>query len=442
MMTRLPTIDEVHARFARGELTPEDLLRQCLTNIAIYEDRVHAWVMVEGDDALMIAKHANACLESNQAEFTRLPLQGIPIGVKDIVDVAGWPTKAGSKLRDTHRAERDATVVARLRSAGANLLGKTVTTEFACFDPPLTRNPWNLTHTPGGSSSGSAAAVAAGMCMAAIGSQTGGSILRPASFCGIVGFKPAFGSVPMEGVVPVSTTLDHLGPLTRCVADAKIMFAAMSGQVINEIKLPAIRFGLVREFFFEKSRPEAAELIERTIQSLATSLGSVRDINSPVPIAEMHRVHRMIMAVECATEHREALQAQRELFGPAVTSLIEEGLLVSDANYQSAKHQAREMQHAWERMFAEVDVLAMPTTSGPAPATLKTTGDPRWQSPWSLCGFPAITLPCGLSPEGMPLGLQLVSHANDTLLAIAAACDERLAFTHSPTFRSDSGLDA
>jgi Asp-tRNA(Asn)/Glu-tRNA(Gln) amidotransferase A subunit family amidase len=279
------------------------------------------------------------------------------------------------------------------------------------------------------------------MCLAAIGSQTGGSILRPAAFCGIVGFKPEFGSVPLTGVVPVSSTLDHLGPLTRCVDDAKRLFEVMSDQALPTINLPQIRFGLVREFFFEKARPAAADFIEAQVTRLASELGSLAVMPSPVAIADMHRVHRLIMAVECAQQHRTALQTQRELFGPAVTSLIEEGMQVSPSDYQAARLRAREYTQAWQTQFESVDVLAMPTTSGPAPATLKTTGDPRWQSPWSLCGFPAITLPCGLSPEGMPLGLQLVSHSNELLLAIAAAVEARLAFTYTPTFRFDSGLD-
>ena len=193
----LGTITSAAAALRRGETTPGELVEQCLARIACYEPQVKAWVSVDAEGARKTA----ALLHSEFLQgHDRGPLHGIPIGIKDLIDIEGWPTQAGSPLRREHRAECDAPLVARLRAAGAIILGKTVTTEFACFDPSPTRNPWNLTRTPGGSSSGSAAAVALGMCYGAVGSQTGGSIIRPASFCGVAGCKPTHGAVSLAGV--------------------------------------------------------------------------------------------------------------------------------------------------------------------------------------------------------------------------------------------------
>ena len=205
MISALPTISQAVEQIRGGSLTPLDLVEFCLDRIRRFEPQVRAWVRIDEAGA---RREAERLGELARAGTIVGPLHGIPVGIKDIIDVAGWPTLAGSRLRENHVATSDAPVVAALRAAGAILLGKTVTTEFACFDPPPTRNPWNLQHTPGGSSSGSAAAVSLGMCVAALGSQTGGSIIRPASFCGVVGLKPTIGAVPSDGVVPISQYLE------------------------------------------------------------------------------------------------------------------------------------------------------------------------------------------------------------------------------------------
>ncbi|MCS7304227.1 MAG: amidase [Thermoguttaceae bacterium] len=220
------TIAEAAGALRRGELSVPELVESCLERIRRYDHQVEAWVMVDEAGALQAARAAQQQLEQGQDQG---PLHGIPVGIKDIFDVAGWPTKAGSPLREGHRADQDALLVAALRRAGAILLGKTVTVEFACFDPPPTRNPWSptLSHTPGGSSSGSAAAVAMGMCLAALGTQTGGSLIRPAAYCGIAALKPTFGQLPLEGVVPVSWRLDHAGPMALCVEDLWLMYQVL-----------------------------------------------------------------------------------------------------------------------------------------------------------------------------------------------------------------------
>src|SRR5487761_1605570 len=213
--TLLAASQEIHA----GRLAPLTLVEQCLAAIERFEPQIHAWVLVDESAAREAARRAG---DEIAAGRYRGPLHGVPLGIKDIVDVAGWPTRAGSPLRAAHRADHDAAVVARLRAAGAIFLGETVPTEFASFDPPPTRNPFNPLRTPGGSSSGSAAAVATGMCLGALGSQTGGSITRPASYCGVAGCKPTYGRVSLSGIVPLSFHLDHPGPIAKTVADLAV----------------------------------------------------------------------------------------------------------------------------------------------------------------------------------------------------------------------------
>ncbi|MBI3836526.1 MAG: amidase, partial [Planctomycetia bacterium] len=217
---------EAAAAIRRGDSTPLELVADCCTRINRFDSQVHAWVVVDASAAFQAAERLTRELADG---WWRGPLHGIPLGIKDLVDVEGFPTRAGSPLTETAPARQDATVVARLRAAGAIILGKTVTTEFACFDPSPTRNSWNLANTPGGSSSGSAAALALSMCLGAIGSQTGGSITRPASYCGVAGCKPTFGRVSRSGVVPVSFHLDHVGPMARTAADCAVLLKAIAG---------------------------------------------------------------------------------------------------------------------------------------------------------------------------------------------------------------------
>src|SRR6476661_2462189 len=225
MLSEMPSIAKAGHDLREGTLRPSDLVEHCLKRIEQLESDVRAWVSVDVTGARREAKRLDALQDDGE---WLSPLHGIPIGIKDIIDVAGWPTKCSSPLREHHIAERDAAVVAFLKKSGAILLGKTVTTEWACFDPPPTRNPWNLERTPGGSSSGSAAAVATDMCMAALGTQTGGSIIRPAAFCGVTGLKPGFGELPLEGIAPLTLHIDHVGPIARRVSDLYVVWQALA----------------------------------------------------------------------------------------------------------------------------------------------------------------------------------------------------------------------
>ena len=251
-----------------GRLTPVDLLEICLERIDRLEDRVHAWVFVDAKGARTEAERLTA--EVRRGEHRGL-LHGIPIGIKDIFDVAHWPTAAGSRLWKDRIAGQDATVVRRLREAGAVFVGKTVTTQYASFDPPPTRNPWNLSRTPGGSSSGSAAALACGMCLGALGSQTGGSITRPASYCGIAGLKPTFGCVSTNGVVPLAASMDHVGAMARCVRDLAILFQTIADPKNSEETQPPRvppRLGRLRGIFENRADASVLRMMDEACDRL------------------------------------------------------------------------------------------------------------------------------------------------------------------------------
>ncbi|MCA9011651.1 MAG: amidase, partial [Planctomycetaceae bacterium] len=359
-------------------------------------------------------------------------LHGIPIGIKDIVDVAGTVTGAGSPLRmkSALPAARDASLVTALRRAGAIILGKTVTTQFACFDPPRTQNPHGAGRTPGGSSSGSAAAVAAGMIPAAIGSQTGGSITRPASYCGVCGMKPTFGTVSLDGVIPVAPSLDHPGPLARTVGDLRIMLQALSGitDVVSKISdVNQMKLGRLRGFFDDRVDPQLNESLNSTFDRLSSMGVVIMDLNVPDEFCGVLEHHRRIMAKELAAWHRERFHLHQDDYGPCVTTLIEEGLRTSDEDYAASKSHQRALTRAMAALFGgSFDALLTPAAPGPAPDAA-TTGDPCMNSPWSYTGLPTVSFPIGHTADGFPLAIQLAGpHQQDwQLLSVAEACEQR-----------------
>jgi aspartyl-tRNA(Asn)/glutamyl-tRNA(Gln) amidotransferase subunit A len=442
------TIVDAAAAYRRGSLTPLEVVGHCLAGIKRLEPAVAAWVSVDEAGALQAAE---LCTRELAAGKLRGPLHGIPIGVKDIVDVAGWPTRAGSTLTAAEAVAADATVVAKLRAAGAIILGKTVTTEFACFDPPPTKNPWNAAHTPGGSSSGSAAALAAGMCLGAIGSQTGGSINRPASYCGVAGFKPSFGRVSRAGVTPVSFHLDHVGSLARTATDCGLLLAAMAGPDALDpacserpvFELPderaswtperAPRLGVVRQYFFETADEETAAIVAAAIESFGEQGAKIVQLPLPEYFCEVHTMHRRIMACEAFDYHQAKFGFPRDGYGPQMRLLLEEGSKVSMSEYQMALRHRLAFRNAMQRCLADVDALLLPATPGPAPDTT-TTGDGRFNSPWSHAGVPSLSMPCGITAGGLPVALQLVGEAwgEEWLLQTAAWCEKKLRFHAVP----------
>ena len=338
----------------------------------------------------------------------RGPLHGIPIAVKDIFDVFDWPTAAGSKLWEHSVARQDCEVVRRLRCAGAIFLGKTVTTQYASFDPPVTRNPWNLEHTPGGSSSGSAAALAVGMCLGALGSQTGGSITRPASYCGVTGCKPTYGRVPLDGIVPLAWSMDHPGPLARCVQDLGLMLAVMGDSWRGSITANATppRLTCVHGLFHDMAEPSVQAAMEGITRALEAAGARLDEGALPAGFADVVSRHRVVMAVEAAHFHKLRLERHPDDYQPNIRKpLLEEGLACSATHYADTKAHQAALQEQTQAMLADGTILLTPAATGPAPDAA-TTGNPAFNSPWSYTGLPTVSLPTGQFVEGLPLAIQ------------------------------------
>jgi aspartyl-tRNA(Asn)/glutamyl-tRNA(Gln) amidotransferase subunit A len=452
-----PTSDETISGASRAiqsrERSCREALEACLARIDEDEARCRAWVSVDRVGALRRAAELDAELA---AGHWRGPLHGIPIGIKDIVNVAGWPTQAGAEwfaaewvalsqaagphpgpLPGGEGAEglalRDAPIVARLREAGAVFVGKTVTTQFASFDPPVTRNPWNPDRTPGGSSSGSAAAVAVGMCLGALGSQTGGSITRPASYCGVAGCKPTFGLVNSEGIVPLAPNMDHPGPIARTVRDLALLLDVIAGERQNELGVVAAldgsptappRLGRLGGIFDMLAGEEVRSSFTIALDRLSRAGAVVLSVPLPPSFAEVIARHRTIMAVEAAAWHESLLASHPNGYRPKIRSLMEEGFRTLAPEYvHCCEHQAR-LSREMLACFDHADVLVTPATPAPAPDT-STTGDPSFNSPWSYTGLPTVSFPVGLSRDGLPLAIQLIGKPNTepALFRAAAWCE-------------------
>ena len=438
------TIAEVAEQIRSREISCCAVVEACFSQIDLWEPGVSAWVSLDREGALTRARELDAELASGKY---RGPLHGIPIGIKDLMDVAGWPTAAGAPWLKNAIAERDATLVSRLRAAGGIILGKTVTTQFACFDPPVTRNPRNLERTPGGSSSGSAAAVAAKMCLGAIGSQTGGSITRPAAFCGVAGCKPTLGIVPLEGVYPLSKSLDHGGPIARSVGDLAILLSILvdaeraarwrhdakfgvgsDGGVVPFRSVGPPRIGRLRGMFQERAEPTAWKFFEGTLERLAAAGVIIEEVALPQTFSEVLRSHRVVLTRELGEHHRPFFNQHSHEYLSGIKGLIEEGLRVSNSEYAAAKAHQQALLPAVVAAMNEVDFLACPAAIGSAPPP-DTTGDPCFNAPWSYTGQPTISFPMGMAPDGLPLAIQLVGrpHEEPRLFGSALWCEQQLA---------------
>jgi aspartyl-tRNA(Asn)/glutamyl-tRNA(Gln) amidotransferase subunit A len=431
-------------------LSPAELLDSTLGRIERVEPRVLAWARICSEDARREARR----LTDLQAHGTILgPLHGIPVGVKDIYYTEGVETRCGSPIMAGFVPTEDATAVVRLRRAGAIVLGKTHTTEFACLDPSPTRNPWALDHTPGGSSSGSAGAVAARMCHGALGSQTSGSIIRPAAFCGIVGLKPTFGRVSRHGVHPLAWTLDHPGPMARTVSDAAVLLDVVAGPdpkdpatlstpepkhagALDDPKAQAetarrLRVGIPDRYFTEGLDPEAGRAFSAAVYGLGRLGCRVQQVRLPALFEAGMEAHELIFSVEVAAVHIETYRTRAHEYGPKLRALIETGLQVPGPTYVRAQQLRTVLIGAMRDLLDEVDMLATPATLGPAPEGLASTGSPVYNRPFSFIGFPSLGLPCGFTVKGLPLGLQLVGRPFDerTILSLAAAYEAEAPWT-------------
>jgi len=425
-------------------LSPVDLVDALLERIETVDGRVQAWALVDRDGARAAARQATD--EAARGVF-RGPLHGVPFGAKDIFYSAGLPTEAGSKVMASFVPDYDATAVGRLKAAGAILLGKLHTTEFATSDPAPTRNPWNLACTPGGSSSGSAAAVAAQMVPLALGSQTIGSNVRPASYCGLVGLKPTFGRISTRGVMPLSYTQDHVGLMARSVEDIAFALAVTAGHDPDDpsssrapvpdylaaiTRRRAPRIGLLREFF-ERTTAEVADVTAQAVNRLADAGASVEGAKLPPTFRAVPAAAYLITRSDTASIHAERFAQKADLYRPAIRSSIEMGMLIPGDLYVRALRIRRQFRRELKPLLDRYDVLLTPTTPAPAPEGMA-TGDPQFQVPWSLSGLPSVTVPCGLTTSRLPLGIQLVSgtFGEAALLATAAWCEDVLGHAQAP----------
>ncbi len=422
----LPTATEALAAMRSGKLRAAALFDQCVARMTLIE--AQAWVEIDADRL----HEAGSSIGARYAEYP-LGLSGVPIGVKDIIDVANWPTRGGSYLTSAMPADRDAPIVARLREAGAALLGKTVTCQFACFDPAPTKNPWNFGRTPGGSSAGSAAAVALGQCLIALGTQTGGSILRPASYCGVCGFKPAHDPQWLEGVLPVSSKLDHVGPLARCVTDLELAWRAITGAAPAAQEARTPRLGVLRDYFWEHASDDVRELTSQTLGRLQSAGAELCEVPLPSGFGDVHACHRTIMAFDVARQHIAAFENNPDAFGRQLAKLIYQGMEISPTHYARAVEFQRSFRENLLTTYTNIDALVMPATSTTAPSP-ETTGDASFHVPWSFAGVPAVCFPIGLaSSDDMPCGLQLVRPQGTScedefaLLTLARWCEATLA---------------
>ena len=428
------------------ELSAVELAQSLLDRIETLEPSLKAWVYLDRAAALAEAEAKDREVASGGPVG---PLHGIPVGVKDIYYTAGIPTTACSRVYADFVPEYDAAPVALLKRAGAIMLGKTVTTEFACMDPSPAVNPWNAAHTPGGSSSGSAVAVATGMCPAALGSQTVGSVLRPASYNGVVGFKPSYGRVSRHGVIPVSWSLDTMGWMTRTVEDAALLLQVMAGPDDNDPVAPSVavpdyaaalenpaapRVGVIRQFFYDHADEETRQHTNAMVERLAEAGAEVDELPLPPSMDTAIEDQQIIMAVEGSSFHEPMYRRQAMDYQPGIRGMIQRGLDTDAVTYSRAMERRRQFITDMRKLADRVDILLTPSTPTPPLPDLTNTGNTMYQGPWTSCGLPAITLPSGLSATGVPMGLQLVGPylGEAGLLAAARWCEEALGVRLTP----------
>jgi len=401
---------EAVAQLSRREISAEKLVRRCLARIAEREPVVQAWEALDAEAAIAEARRIDALRD-------RPPLYGLPIGVKDLIDTADLPTAYGSPIHRGHQPSHDAESVRRLREAGAIVLGKTVTTEFAVYSPGKTRNPHDPSRTPGGSSSGSAAAVADGMVPAALGSQTAGSVIRPASYCGVMGFKPSFGLLPLEGVHPLAPSLDTLGLFVRALDDIPLLVSVLAASPL-QIRPAHPRLGFCRT----EAWAHAALETQTAVEQAAKALGA-RDVDTGASFAGLIDAQIAIMGAEAA----ETLGDEpEERLSPKLREFLRAGAKVTPNRVAAAREQAERCRREIDVTFEQVDVLLTPAAVGEAPEGLGATGDPIFCRIWTLLGVPCLSLPVLKGPAGLPIGLQIVGRrGRDAELLAAAAWIEQ-----------------
>lgn len=418
------TISEASRLIQSKKLSPVELTKACLDRIDQVEDRVQAWVTVVREMALRDAKAAEHSILHGEISD---PLHGIPFGAKDLYYTAGIRTTGGSKIDADFIPMEDAAVITRLKSAGAILLGKTTTTEYAFFGGvPPTRNPWNLNHTPGGSSSGSAAALAASMALFTLGTQTAGSLSRPASYNGLTGLKPTYGRISKARIMAGSWSLDHAAALTRTVEDAAMVLNVLAGSDRNDpatLDAPVPDYmqaldqdihgkvvGIPDTFFFDDIDADVARAVESALEVLKGLGARIVSVSLPPSFAQANVAHRVVMNSEVAAYHRNSYQKNADMYNPSLREMIELGMLTPAVEYLQAQRIRTVFREELSDLLRQIDILATPAAPTPAPEGIAYTGSPVFNIPFTNAGVPTISVPAGLAQStGLPVGLQMAA---------------------------------
>jgi aspartyl-tRNA(Asn)/glutamyl-tRNA(Gln) amidotransferase subunit A len=450
----LDTIQAISNRLRTGSVSPVELTSQCLDRIQALNPALNAFITVTADSAMQQARESEAELREGK---WRGPLHGIPIGLKDLIDTADVRTTAASALYQDRIPNADAEVVRRLKAAGAVLLGKQNLHEFAYGGSSLVshfgemHNPWNLDHITGGSSGGSAAAVAAGLGYAAIGTDTAGSVREPAAFCGVVGLKPTYGRVSVRGIIPLALSFDHVGPITRCVADAALLLEVLAGHDPDDpysIAAPAsdftqalrlnpkkLRVGIPRSYFFEALQPEVASATSQALTVIASLVASVDDIKVAV------NTDRTLQSAESYNMHAANIAASPELYQPETLKRLQAGAATRSEQLAPLREELAKIRREIGKVFSHCDLLVTPTMPVPAPTIRELKENPahlrpaelemlRNTRPVNVWGLPAISIPCGFTAQGLPVGVQLIGPPwrEDLVLGLAFAYEQATAW--------------
>ena len=392
-------IGELLAGYDSGSFTPLDIVESCLERIAVRERHVGAWAELDQDFART---------QANRGRSSDEPLFGIPFAAKDVFDTADLTTEIGSALYRGHRPRFDAGVVGQLRMAGAILLGKTVTAEFAGTRPTATSNPLRLSHTPGGSSSGSAAAVADFMVPFALGTQTGGSVLRPAAFCGVVGFKPSFGLYSPAGMKIAAHSFDTVGLITRCVGDVARVHAALMNETPAQRRTAPLRIGLIRTHLWKTVTDDSRAALDLAATAARGVGAQIHEVLPPDGFDTITERRAIINAFERARGLAAEWAREREAMSPQSMDICRRGFATRGEEYVAARRAVAAFQRNFGQLFDEVDILLTPVTPGEAPYGNSHAGDPRLQELWTMLHLPSITLPVTRGANGLPVGIQLV----------------------------------
>lgn len=395
---------ETLRQIADGRLTPQAAIDRSLSAIAANDGTLRAFVRFDPN-----------------AKAGTGPLAGIAVGVKDIFDTADFPTEMGSAIYTGWRPKADAPLVAELKRLGATAVGKTVTTAFASMDPAETRNPRNPAHTPGGSSSGSAAAVAAGFVPLSLGTQTGGSVIRPASYCGVAAIKPSYRLLPIVGVKCFAWSLDTIGLFAAGVGDVAQALALLTGRPEFTAEGGTPRVGVITQDFAGPPEPEGARALEAAIAALERAGATVSEVTAPPEFGAMWNAHPTLQAYEAARALSWELTTYSHLLPPKVKAELEQGRLITAQLYNDSQAKAQAARAAAAGLFGQADVLISLSAPGPAPLSLATTGDPRFNRIWTDLGTPAVNVPVYLAPGNLPVGVQVIARYGQDGKALAAA---------------------